>query len=1120
MQTAKYPRDRVEPLLARRNNRFRAEHIQQPTIHTDNNNHYHHRDVTYDQNDLHSPRARFQNYLRATYPFHPEQATVANTVTLPFAAGDIILVHSIHTNGWADGTVLENGARGWLPTNYCEPYDYAMMRPLLRALTDLWDVVRLNENQTVLEVHNNLDNMRGVVAGIRYLLDKTDCLTRDSLNVKRYGSLRKLRKRLLADLSILVKACKALSHYEHTAIDEMDHVLDDLMLKAFQVVTRGAYFFDTWSDEVALVPSLTPTGTSPLFPLSPLQTEIMRASATQDMTMHASRHDSPRSTRTRESAVQARPSMLTHRMSYIGPSVHQAQRANLASEQLSDTYDAFLGVLASFLGSHMQSRSSSELLLTTQQAVKSCRRLLEVVEIVLAHDHGHFAQDLRRSKDEMYDNISYLVDATRAVFRPLHSEDDELPCGPGDGAQLVNAATACVSDAGRCVAKARLILEDIGDFELESSDDRDTTPSSCQSPLSLRGSTTGSSSLRKSMVLPDWLTTASSSQVAISGGTSLHTDDTASDHPNGSTTAWTPHTEADSAMTMLSPTSLSSSQLTQDDTQALTGRQKSFGESFSHGSESTLVSSVRDSAPSFVSETSTRATSPDIHPDSSPKLATDDENLGEDVVLEQSYGHELMLNQEGRILGGSLNAIVEKLTSYSTTPEPSFVTMVYLTFRSFASPQQFVQALSHRFDHVSSTPRVSGPVRHRVANTLKGWLESHWRHDCDAPVIPAISLLITEKIMRHSPVTAKRLFDLLNIVVASRGPAVPRLLSSIGKTATVSVVRPELDTSPHMPTISKAQSSALKMWRMSGTAQASITDFDPLEIAQQFTIKTSAIFCSISPEELLGNEFQKKSGSLAVNVRAMSTLSTDLANLVTESVLQMADPKRRAAVIKHWIKIARKCVDLHNYDTLMAIHASINSSMILRLKKTWDLISPKTRSIFDDLTKIVEPSKNFSTLRQVVNDSLPPCLPYVGMYLTDLTFIDHGNPATRELKNGNETTTIINLDKHMKTAKVISELQRFQIACKLPPVDELQAWIHSELARVRANGEQSFQAQYRRSLLLEPRDQQQAAVQRPKIHAFASMSNLGSKDFLAWTHTNRTNGHTAKGRGRQSSISS
>jgi hypothetical protein len=111
----------------------------------------------------------FHNYLRAFYPFHPDSPVSASTVTLPLDQGDLILVHSVHTNGWADGTLLDTGARGWLPTNYCEAYDQVSMRPLLKALMDFWDIIRGGSLST-LHQFTNQDYMRGMTAGVRFLL--------------------------------------------------------------------------------------------------------------------------------------------------------------------------------------------------------------------------------------------------------------------------------------------------------------------------------------------------------------------------------------------------------------------------------------------------------------------------------------------------------------------------------------------------------------------------------------------------------------------------------------------------------------------------------------------------------------------------------------------------------------------------------------------------------------------------------------------------------------------------------------------------------------------------------------------------------------------------------------
>lgn len=126
-----------------------------------------------DENDqlLEEPMAPpvFHNFLRAFYPFHPSYAMTDSTVTLPLNEGDVILVHSIHTNGWADGTLLVSGARGWLPTNYCEAYDPEEMKNLLKALLNFWDLLR-STSVNDSEVFGNQEFMKGIIAGVRYLL--------------------------------------------------------------------------------------------------------------------------------------------------------------------------------------------------------------------------------------------------------------------------------------------------------------------------------------------------------------------------------------------------------------------------------------------------------------------------------------------------------------------------------------------------------------------------------------------------------------------------------------------------------------------------------------------------------------------------------------------------------------------------------------------------------------------------------------------------------------------------------------------------------------------------------------------------------------------------------------
>ena len=119
------------------------------------------------------PQPVFHNYLRAFYHFHPSSTVSSSTdessITVPITQGDVILVHSVHPNGWADGTLLASGARGWLPTNYCEAYDHPSIRNLLTAMTHLWDHVRDGENGHLV-VFTKQDYMRGMIAGVRFFL--------------------------------------------------------------------------------------------------------------------------------------------------------------------------------------------------------------------------------------------------------------------------------------------------------------------------------------------------------------------------------------------------------------------------------------------------------------------------------------------------------------------------------------------------------------------------------------------------------------------------------------------------------------------------------------------------------------------------------------------------------------------------------------------------------------------------------------------------------------------------------------------------------------------------------------------------------------------------------------
>lgn len=1009
--------------------------------------------------------------------------------------------------------------------------------------------------------------------------ERTNCLNRDAALIQSHGGLRRNRRALLSDLSSLVKSARSLQYAvnDNIVTHVEDSMCDELVMKAFRAVTRAVKFLDIWLEDIVSVQGTDeridntmqsqPTAQAPLAGTSEsgqvedaLQETLVPASlATDHIDQQANRENANLDAKKQEQEQEQtdapscckRPSSFAHvRQSFSGSSrrddtstststqintistshrpssntyASEASRLNLASIKLSTAHDIFLGCLGSFIGLHLESRSSSELLATTQQAVISCRNMLKIIEAIWDRD-AQRSESLGQARENMYSSITDLAEAARSMFTPaelgelvdMHVVRTQKP--------MVDAATKCVRAAGECVAESQFVLDRIGDFHFEpllvdftiinaenSCPDASTsTIVGCQEESRI---TDDALPLLEPPTRPPPLPTEENVQPPAQVSTKVPVYD----QPIVEVKVPTLHVRTHSLLPPLPPFAgfLPSSEemMLQGEAQSNHGGHLRMG-SFdypSSGGSSTFIGSMRDSETSAVSDSSTRATSPEVSCTHFPELSPcDNMSLSQSTLIEdfeetevavqqKTFVHEIVYNKDGQICGGTLPALIERLTTHDSTPDAMFVATFFLTFRLFATPIQFAQALIDRFLYVAESPRTAGPIRLRVYNVFKGWLESHWRNDCDNSALDLIQSFARRQLLMVLPTAGKRLAHLVEKVNAVEGPLVPRLVSSMGKTNTCIATYVSPDAPLPAPIITKSQLAALKAWKTSGT-NINILDFDPLELARQFTIKESRIFCSILPEELLATEWTKKTGSMAVNVRAMSTLSTDLANLVADSILQLQDSKLRAKTIKRWVKIASKCLDLANYDSLMAVICSLNSSTILRLKRTWDQVSPKTKATLETLKGIVDCSRNYAVLRQRLQNTATPCLPFVGTYLTDLTFVDVGNQTTRPLNSDDSTNsvTVINFDKHVKTAKIISELQRFQIPYRLTEVPELQTWMQDQLVRVRSSDQSNLQSYYRRSLLLEPREQAPSKALTPEPQA--SSSTKEKFDFFSWAH--------------------
>uniref|UniRef100_A0A8C1E775 Ras protein specific guanine nucleotide releasing factor 1 n=1 Tax=Cyprinus carpio carpio TaxID=630221 RepID=A0A8C1E775_CYPCA len=193
-----------------------------------------------------------------------------------------------------------------------------------------------------------------------------------------------------------------------------------------------------------------------------------------------------------------------------------------------------------------------------------------------------------------------------------------------------------------------------------------------------------------------------------------------------------------------------------------------------------------------------------------------------------------------------------------------------------------------------------------------------------------------------------------------------------------------------------------------------------LEIAEQLTLLDHLVFKVIPYEEFFGQGWMKNDKNEKTPYIMKTTKHfNDISNLIATEILQCEDVNVRVVVIEKWVAVADICRCLHNYNAVLEITSSLNRSSIFRLKKTWLKVSKQTKTVIDKLQKLVSSEGRFKNLREALKNCDPPCVPYLGMYLTDLAFIEEGTPNYTE-------DNLVNFSKMRMISHIIREIRQFQ----------------------------------------------------------------------------------------------
>lgn len=420
--------------------------------------------------------------------------------------------------------------------------------------------------------------------------------------------------------------------------------------------------------------------------------------------------------------------------------------------------------------------------------------------------------------------------------------------------------------------------------------------------------------------------------------------------------------------------------------------------------------------------------------------------------IQAEYDSGLILDDKNNVRAGSIIALVERLTHHDSL-DSSFNSTMLLTFRTFMTPHMLLELLIQRFtiqppegltaeEFDLWESKKQRPIRIRVYNILKNWLEHNWME----PVSPATHDLLGQ------------IETFVLQMVSANFPGAKQLLTSIQVRQKGEEIKKRMIQNP-APTPPPVISRNFKRQKLQ--------DLDSVELCRQLTIRESRLFCSISPIECLNKEWNSKrgvsGGGEPSNIRKFIQNSNCLTNWVAACILAEKDTKKRASVIKYFVQVSEQCRQINNFSSMTAIISALYSSTIHRLKKSWELVSARTMASLENMNKLMNSTRNFNEYRDMLHLVNPPIIPFFGVYLTDLTFVADGNP---DFVKGEPK--LVNFSKRTKTAEIVREIQQYQsIPYSFQELPEVQ-----QRVAARFKEAPSIDDQYETSLALEPRDKQ------------------------------------------------
>ncbi|XP_073680475.1 rap guanine nucleotide exchange factor 1b isoform X4 [Garra rufa] len=305
------------------------------------------------------------------------------------------------------------------------------------------------------------------------------------------------------------------------------------------------------------------------------------------------------------------------------------------------------------------------------------------------------------------------------------------------------------------------------------------------------------------------------------------------------------------------------------------------------------------------------------------------------------------------------------------------------TYRTFITPEDLIKKLHYRYTRFCHSPDT---FKKRVSKNTFFVL---------VRVVDELCLVeLTEDILRQ-------LMDLVFRLVCNGELSLARVLR---KNILDKVEQKRLLRHMHM----------LKPLAARGVSArpGTLHDFRSHEIADQLTLLDAELFYKIEiPEVLLWAKEQNEEKS--PNLTQFTEHFNNMSYWVRSIIIQQEKAQDREKLLLKFIKIMKHLRKLNNFNSYLAILSALDSAPIRRLE--WQ---KQTSEGLEEYCTLIDSSSSFRAYRAALAEVEPPCIPYLGLILQDLTFVHLGNPDFIDGK--------VNFSKRWQQFNILDSMRRFQ----------------------------------------------------------------------------------------------